>query len=393
MSGGGRGGRRRRRNVYWGGPWIGGGGFGAAVGRRRRRLRRFRRRRRIQRRRRRREILMHDSVDRVVTPFLSRRTPRSAPGTAPSCTARRRGATTCRAAPTSISCWSSTISLPGRSRRWPARSAPGGRRARAAAAHQPGRMGPRHRRLPHRDHRHARGYKVLRGADPVAGLRVEPGRPASRAGARVARQAAAAAAGVRRRVGRSRGARRRWRCAAPARCWCCSAGCSSCSARRCPRDPLELCRGGRGGRGHRRRAAARRGAPPGGARLALPADEFRATWMPWRARRLSRSTSARRSAMKRSSAVPRPSSRSCCSRADAATTRFRRWTRQVNQAQGQIQTQLQRRADLIPNLVETVKGVAKQEDTVFICIANPGPGSPARCSRATSARWRRPTPR
>jgi LemA protein len=43
---------------------------------------------------------------------------------------------------------------------------------------------------------------------------------------------------------------------------------------------------------------------------------------------------------------------------------------QVNQAQGQIQTQLQRRADLIPNLVNTVKGVTKQEDTVFISIAN-----------------------
>ncbi|HET9150735.1 MAG TPA: LemA family protein [Gemmatimonadales bacterium] len=42
----------------------------------------------------------------------------------------------------------------------------------------------------------------------------------------------------------------------------------------------------------------------------------------------------------------------------------------VNQAQGNIQTQLQRRADLIPNLVETVKGVTKQEDTVFITIAN-----------------------
>jgi LemA protein len=42
----------------------------------------------------------------------------------------------------------------------------------------------------------------------------------------------------------------------------------------------------------------------------------------------------------------------------------------VNQAQGQIQTQLQRRADLIPNLVNTVKGVTKQEDTVFISIAN-----------------------
>jgi LemA protein len=42
----------------------------------------------------------------------------------------------------------------------------------------------------------------------------------------------------------------------------------------------------------------------------------------------------------------------------------------VNQAKGQIQAQLQRRADLIPNLVATVKGVTKQEDTVFISIAN-----------------------
>ena len=42
---------------------------------------------------------------------------------------------------------------------------------------------------------------------------------------------------------------------------------------------------------------------------------------------------------------------------------------QVNQAQGQIETQLQRRADLVPNLVETVKGVAKQESTIFTSIA------------------------
>jgi LemA protein len=43
---------------------------------------------------------------------------------------------------------------------------------------------------------------------------------------------------------------------------------------------------------------------------------------------------------------------------------------QVNQAKGQIAAQLQRRADLIPSLVNTVKGITKQEDTVFISIAN-----------------------
>jgi LemA protein len=42
----------------------------------------------------------------------------------------------------------------------------------------------------------------------------------------------------------------------------------------------------------------------------------------------------------------------------------------VKSAWSQVDVQLQRRADLVPNLVETVKGFTKQESTVFGDIAN-----------------------
>jgi LemA protein len=49
--------------------------------------------------------------------------------------------------------------------------------------------------------------------------------------------------------------------------------------------------------------------------------------------------------------------------------RIQQLDEQVNVSQGQIETQIQRRADLIPNLVNTVRGYAQHEEAVFAQIA------------------------
>ena len=51
------------------------------------------------------------------------------------------------------------------------------------------------------------------------------------------------------------------------------------------------------------------------------------------------------------------------------TTRSRARKRRIKTAQSEVQNQLQRRNDLIPNLVETVKGYASQEKEIFTAIA------------------------
>jgi LemA protein len=72
-------------------------------------------------------------------------------------------------------------------------------------------------------------------------------------------------------------------------------------------------------------------------------------------------------------------------------------------SQKDIEVQLQRRADLIPNLVSTVKGFAAQESSIFIAVANaqrgltgalarPGGANPAELASANDALSRAITP-
>src|SRR5215210_7982300 len=76
---------------------------------------------------------------------------------------------------------------------------------------------------------------------------------------------------------------------------------------------------------------------------------------------------------------------------------------QVNTSQGQVEVQLQRRADLIPNLVNTVKGYAKQEATIFVevaraqavltgALARPGGSDPEELANANANLSRSLTP-
>ncbi len=74
--------------------------------------------------------------------------------------------------------------------------------------------------------------------------------------------------------------------------------------------------------------------------------------------------------MKRSSAVPAVLlMMAAVTASGCGYNQIQTMDERVSQAKGQIEAQLQRRADLIPNLVETVRGVAKQESTVFTNIA------------------------
>ena len=61
---------------------------------------------------------------------------------------------------------------------------------------------------------------------------------------------------------------------------------------------------------------------------------------------------------------------------------------QASSAQSQIEVQLQRRGDLIGNLVNTVKGYAQHEEAVFTQVAQARAGLPSAIGTQTPSRWR-----
>ena len=66
-------------------------------------------------------------------------------------------------------------------------------------------------------------------------------------------------------------------------------------------------------------------------------------------------------------------------------------TRQMaNEAWSGIDVQLKRRSDLVPNLVDSVKGYAGHERSVLEEVTGPCAGRRARCQRTTSPAVRRP---
>ena len=67
--------------------------------------------------------------------------------------------------------------------------------------------------------------------------------------------------------------------------------------------------------------------------------------------------------------------------------RLVRLRNRVENAWAQVDVQLKRRYDLIPNLVETVKGYASHERETFEAVTN-APGGRAVCDRACRARRR-----
>ena len=73
----------------------------------------------------------------------------------------------------------------------------------------------------------------------------------------------------------------------------------------------------------------------------------------------------------------------------AQYNRLKRLNITVDEAFAQIEVQLKRRADLIPNLVETVKGYAKHEQSTFDAVVAARAKSTSACPRSITRSRRR----